>query len=70
MDFLVDVGGRVELFEAKWTELPAERDAVNLAFVTEAVGRARVARSSVVCRAKHGFPLSQGTRVLTVEELA
>ena len=70
VDFLVDAGAHVELFEAKWTELPATRDAANLAFVTEAVGRARVARSSVVCRAKHSFPLTEGTRALTVDELA
>src|SRR5207237_1194288 len=33
VDFVVDVGGRLELFEAKWTELPAESDVVNLDFM-------------------------------------
>ena len=51
VDFVADAGGRLELFEAKWTELPDETDAVNLAFVRDAVGRSRVARSAIVCRA-------------------
>ena len=33
MDFVVDIGGRLELFEAKWTEVPSGSDAVNLDFV-------------------------------------
>jgi hypothetical protein len=33
VDFVVDIGGRLELFEAKWIELPAASDAVNLDFV-------------------------------------
>jgi uncharacterized protein DUF4143 len=42
VDFVVDVGGRLELFEAKWTELPAASDAANLSFVPQAVGKAAV----------------------------
>jgi len=30
---VVDVGGRLELFEAKWTEVATAADAVNLEFV-------------------------------------
>jgi hypothetical protein len=30
VDFVVDAGGRVELFEAKWTELRVLGDTVNL----------------------------------------
>jgi hypothetical protein len=26
MNFLVDIGGRLELFEAEWTEVPATAD--------------------------------------------
>jgi hypothetical protein len=33
VDFVVDVGGHLELFEAKWTELPNAGDTVNLDFV-------------------------------------
>lgn len=70
VDFVADVGGRVELFEAKWTELPAASDAVNLAFVRSAIGPARVAAAAIVCRAPHGFPLGDGFRALPASELA
>ena len=33
VDFVMDEGGRLELFEAKWTELPDASDTVNLGFV-------------------------------------
>ena len=69
VDFMVDVGGRLELFEAKWTELPAESDAVNLDFVRKVVGKARVVSGAVVCRAPNNFPLVNGFRALPVSEL-
>jgi parallel beta-helix repeat protein len=55
VDFLVDAGGRFELFEAKWTELPDESDAVNLAFARRAIDDARVAAATLVCRAPNPF---------------
>jgi prevent-host-death family protein len=42
VDFVVDAGGRLELFEAKWTELPDAGDTVNLEFVRNAVGKSKV----------------------------
>jgi uncharacterized protein len=39
---VVDTGGRLELFEAKWTELPDVGDTVNLDFVCNVVGKSRV----------------------------
>lgn len=69
VDFLVETGGKVELFEAKWTELPDRSDVVNLAFVRDAIGKQRVAAASVVCRAAHGFPLANEFRALPVAEL-
>lgn len=69
VDFVVDVAGRLELFEAKRTELPAASDAVNLAFVRNVVGRARVSAGTVVCRAPHGFPLGDGFRAMPLAEL-
>jgi hypothetical protein len=50
VDFVVDVGGRLELLEAKWTELPTESDAVNLDFVRKVVGKPSVASAAIVCR--------------------
>ena len=60
---------RLELFEAKWTELPSAGDAVNLAFVREAVGKARIAGGAVICRAPNSFPLSNGLRALSIADL-
>jgi predicted AAA+ superfamily ATPase len=70
VDFVADLGGRLELFEAKWTELPVDRDAVNLEFVRQVVGPSRVARSVIVCRARNAFTLTGGVRVMTASDLA
>ena len=69
VDFVVDVGGQLELFEAKWTELPSETDAVNLNFVRDALGRATVTNGAVVSRTPNSFPLAAGLRALPVSEL-
>src|SRR5579864_5706131 len=69
VDFVVDTGGRLELFEAKWTELPDAGDTVNLDFVRDVVGKSRVAAGAVVCRTPNGFPLANGFRALPVTEL-
>lgn len=57
VDFLAEAAGRVELFEAKWTELPGPGDTTNLEFVRRAIGPARVAGGGVICRAPNGYPL-------------
>jgi len=69
VDFVVDIGGRLELFEAKWTEVPAAGDAVNLDFVRNVVGKSRIANSAIICRTPNGFPLADGLRALPVTEL-
>src|SRR6202051_4732597 len=69
VDFVVDTGGRLELFEAKWTELPDAGDTVNLDFVRNGVGKSGVAGGVMVCRASSGFPLSNGFRAVPVTEL-
>jgi predicted AAA+ superfamily ATPase len=69
VDFVVDVGGRLELFEAKGSELPRESDAVNLVFVRNAVGSARVASGAVVSRSPNSFPLGPGLEVVPVSAL-
>jgi len=48
VDFVVDVGGRLELFEAKWTELPDTGDTVNLHFVRNMIGKSVVTAGAVV----------------------
>ncbi len=69
VDFLVDVGGRLELYEAKWTELPDAGDTVNLGFGRNAVGRSRVTAGAVLCRTPNSFPLANGFRALPITEL-
>ncbi|HEY3382658.1 MAG TPA: ATP-binding protein, partial [Vicinamibacterales bacterium] len=65
VDFLVDSAGRLELFEAKWTELPTPSDAINLAFVRRVLGPEHVATAAIVCRARNGYPLGDGIDVKT-----
>jgi predicted AAA+ superfamily ATPase len=69
VDFVVEIGGRLELFEAKWTEVVTAGDTVNLDFVRNVVGKARIAGGAVVCRAPNSFPLANGFRALPVTEL-
>lgn len=69
VDFVVDVAGRLELFEAKWAEVPDTNDAVNLNFVRNVVGKSRIAGAAIICRAANGYPLADGVRVLPVTEL-
>jgi uncharacterized protein len=69
VDFVADTGGRLELFEAKWTELPDVGDTANLDFVRNVVGKSRVSAGAIVCRTPTGFPLPNGFRALPVTEL-
>jgi predicted AAA+ superfamily ATPase len=69
VDFVADAGGRLELFEAKWTELPDAGDTVNLNFVRDVVGKSRVAGGAVIARTPNGFPLANGFRALPVTEI-
>jgi uncharacterized protein len=69
VDFLIDRGGRLELVEAKWTETPTARDAVNLRFVRDVAGVGPIARSAIVCRAAHGWPIGDGIQAMAASEL-
>lgn len=69
VDFVVDAGGRLELFEAKWTEIPDAGDAANLEFVRQRIGKAKVAAANVVARTPNSFPLPNGVRAVPVTEL-
>jgi predicted AAA+ superfamily ATPase len=70
VDFVAEDGGRLELLEAKWTELPTAGDAVNLEFVKKVVGPSRISGTAVVCRAANRFPLERGLWAWPVAELA
>src|SRR5579884_1364121 len=69
VDFAVDAGGRMELYEAKWTEVPDTGDTVNLDFVRNVVGKSRVTAGAVICRTPNSFPLSDAFRALPLTEL-
>jgi hypothetical protein len=69
VDFVVDAGGRVELFEAKWTELRVLGDTVNLDFVRNVIGKPRVTGGGVLSRTPNSFPFPNGFRALPVTEL-
>lgn len=70
VDFVVDIGGRLEIYEAKWTELPSPADTVNLEFVRQIVGRPKVIAGAIVCRTPNSFPLPGGFRAMSVADLA
>jgi uncharacterized protein len=70
VDFVVDVAGHMELFEAKWAEVPAPGDAVNLDFVRTVVGKSRIAGAAIVCRTAISYPLTDWVRALSVVDLA
>lgn len=61
--------GRMELYEAKWTEVPDTGDTVNLDFVRNVVGKSRVAAGAVISRTPNSFPLSHQFRALPITEL-
>ena len=69
VDFVVELGTGVELFEARWTELPRPGDATNVEYVRDAMQPARVRGAAIVCRARNAFPVTAGTRALPVTDL-
>jgi uncharacterized protein len=70
VDFVVDTGGRLELFEAKWAELPDIGDTVNLGFMRNVIGKSKVTGGAVVSRTPNSFPFSNGFRAIPVTELS
>jgi uncharacterized protein len=69
VDFVVDTAGKLELFEAKWNEVPTVADSINLEFVRKVVGVARIASGAVVCRTPKSYALSNGFRALPVADI-
>ena len=69
VDFVVETASGLELFEAKWSELPTVGDTTNLEFVRRVSDPVKIASGSIVCRAQHGFPLGAGFRAMPPTEL-
>ncbi|MFN0169201.1 MAG: ATP-binding protein [Bryobacteraceae bacterium] len=70
VDFLVHRGGQFELFEAKWAERPEARDADNLREVRELLGREKVVRETIVCRAPRSYPMDERIQATPLRELS
>jgi predicted AAA+ superfamily ATPase len=70
VDFLAEAGGKVELFESKWTELPSPGDATNLEFARNVIGPSRVRGGGIVCRTPHSVPLGGTFRALTAADVS
>jgi uncharacterized protein len=69
VDFLVDIGGRLEAYEARWSELPDAADCANLVYLRRSLGKRGVVQGGVVCRAGNDYPLADGWRAITVGAL-
>jgi uncharacterized protein len=69
VDFVVDAAGKLELYEAKWHEVPTVADTSNLEFVRKVVGNPRVRNGAVICRTPKSMQLANGFRALAVTDL-
>jgi len=69
VDFVVDVGGRLEAYDAKWTELPSPSDCANLAQLRLAVAPKTTVKGGLLCRAANSYPLGDGWRALTANDV-
>jgi predicted AAA+ superfamily ATPase len=70
VDFLVHRGGRFDLFESKWTEVPDPRDAQAMQRVAEVLGPANVRRRFIVCRCRHRTHVDETCEAVPLEALA
>lgn len=69
VDFLTDAGGRLELFEARWTELrPSPTRSIRIT-CENSVGADRILGCGVVSRARNSFPLTDDVRALAVGDI-
>jgi len=69
VDFVIESGGRLELFESKWTELPTASDAVNLEFVRSTMHASRVSGGAVICQTPNSFPITDHFRAIPASDL-
>ena len=58
------------LAEAKWTELPAARDAANLLVIASQLPKGSVKRMAVICRSANAYPLGEGVEAVPQGEVA
>ncbi len=69
VDFLIDRGGRYQLYDSKWTEHPSTHDAASLLHLEETLGPGQVVSRSLVCRARNRYPVAKGVNALPLDQL-
>jgi len=69
VDFLIHKGGRFDLMEAKFTEHPSGRDAINITRVSEQLGQSKISSKSIIARVEESYPLSDGLRAVSIDDI-
>jgi hypothetical protein len=69
VDFIIDRGGRMEFYEAKWTQHPGPDDTQHLRHLREQAGANLVDVVSVVCRPPRPYPLGDGVSAVSAADL-
>lgn len=69
VDFVIDRGGRFDLYDAKWNSAPSPRDAAAIEFAATQFGAKNVVRQALICRAPHSYPVTTSVRALPVRDL-
>ncbi len=69
VDFLIHRGGRFLLAEAKFTELPDDRDAAHMRLVASRLPKGSVQLMAVICRCRNAYPLGGGVEALPLAEV-
>ena len=70
VDFLNSRGGRFDLFEAKWTEIPDKSDAANLFYLRHELGEKNIEATAIYCRTRKDFPIAENLWARSISSLA
>ncbi|RMD84461.1 MAG: ATP-binding protein [Candidatus Dadabacteria bacterium] len=70
VDFVIDTGGFLSLFEAKWSEHPELSDSNTLRSLIKSIGSQNIQSAQIVCRTPNIYPLADGIVACPVSELS
>lgn len=70
VDFVLDHGGRLELFEAKWTEHPDSSDTAGIAHFVRIIGSSDIIRAAVISRTPIEYPINELVSAWTIDRAA
>ena len=68
IDFLIHRGGRFDLIEVKWSEIPRQRDANAFSLVADIIGREKIASQTIICRTPNPYPMGEDTIVTSISD--